>query len=462
MEKIINVTIRDKIAVRTNEVIYICGNSDFIVNFDFDDEWLEHRLKTARFIYGGSYTDMVFEGNQCPVPVISDTYNIKVGVFAGDLRTSTPAHVSAKKSILCGSGTPAEPTPDVYNQMMEMFTEGMGKVEAAAVYASQAGKSAVNAAGAEANAKVSETEAKNAQTAAEDAAKRVEDAVVNISWNDLQDKPFGEVKGEEEILPETYFSEDSDAGEWDSMETVFFFNLPASLVVGETYIVTIDGVEHTTEAVAISDDYFVNNGVALKFDGGSILFQEGGTAAYAEYNAIYSPDEAGEEDRYGGYHMIPVTVRIHAATVKTIDTEYLPDVSWNNLVDKPFGDVVSYAEILPETALEYLEAMECFDIPALDVTVGETYLITWNGMEYECVAYQYDDIIFLGGDDDPFSICIEENAAYAEDGSTEVIMGIKHVTKDVDPIEPKYLPTETWTFTLEDGSVIEKKVVIAT
>lgn len=129
MSKTINVSVKKKIAVQTNDVIYICGNSDYVVDFDFDDEWLEHGFKTARFVYEGKYTDVVFEGNQCSVPVISNTYNIKVGVFAGDLRTSTPANISAKKSILCGSGTPEAPTPDVYNQMMELFNAEMGAVE---------------------------------------------------------------------------------------------------------------------------------------------------------------------------------------------------------------------------------------------------------------------------------------------------------------------------------------------
>lgn len=130
MEHTINITIRDKIAVQSDKTVYVCGNSDFIVSFDFDDEWNAHLIKTARFIYDGKYTDVVFEGNQCPVPVLSDTHNFKVGVFAGDLKTSTPAYVGAKKSILCenGNGTPVEPTPDVYNQMVELFTEKIEEV----------------------------------------------------------------------------------------------------------------------------------------------------------------------------------------------------------------------------------------------------------------------------------------------------------------------------------------------
>lgn len=106
MNKTINITVRNKIAKAEKNVLYICGNSDFVINFNFDEEWDEFTTKTARFVYNGEYKDVEFDGAVCPVPIISNTYSIKVGVFAGDLRTTTPAYISAKKSILCESVSP--------------------------------------------------------------------------------------------------------------------------------------------------------------------------------------------------------------------------------------------------------------------------------------------------------------------------------------------------------------------
>lgn len=122
MSKTINISVANKNAVNVSgDVLYICGNSDFIINFAFDDEWNEFDTKTARFVYNSTFQDVVFKGNQCPVPIISNAYIIKVGVFAGNLRTTTPAIVSAKKSILCGKGSPAAPSEDVYHQIMELI-----------------------------------------------------------------------------------------------------------------------------------------------------------------------------------------------------------------------------------------------------------------------------------------------------------------------------------------------------
>lgn len=121
---IINITVRDKIAVNPAQGRYVCGNSDFVVHFDFDAEWDAYETKTARFVKeDGTYKEQVFTGTECPVPVISDTYKLQVGVFAGNLSTTTAAYVPCKKSVLCGGGVPADPEPDVYNQVMAALNE---------------------------------------------------------------------------------------------------------------------------------------------------------------------------------------------------------------------------------------------------------------------------------------------------------------------------------------------------
>lgn len=109
MERVIPITIRDKIATAPRDALYVCGNSDYTINFTFDEEWEDFNEKTARFVFNGQYVDMIFSGNVCPVPVISNTYAFEVGVYAGNLSTTTKAYVPATKSVLCGGDVPAEP-----------------------------------------------------------------------------------------------------------------------------------------------------------------------------------------------------------------------------------------------------------------------------------------------------------------------------------------------------------------
>ena len=116
----IQINIKDKVA-RGDGTIIVCGNSDYVAHFDFDSEWDEYTTKTAHFEWGGKYEDRVFTGNECAVPVVYSINALTIGVFAGDIRSTTPAFF---KCVPCGQDSdsiPADPTPDVYNQIMELL-----------------------------------------------------------------------------------------------------------------------------------------------------------------------------------------------------------------------------------------------------------------------------------------------------------------------------------------------------
>lgn len=133
MERVIPIRIRDKIAAAPRDAVYVCGNSDYKIKFDFDDEWDGLDPKTARFVYNGQFVDMIFSGDVCPVPIISNTYAFEVGVYAGNLSTTTKAYVPATKSVLCGSDVPAEPV-SVYvpsSELEKKLDKSGGKVTGA-------------------------------------------------------------------------------------------------------------------------------------------------------------------------------------------------------------------------------------------------------------------------------------------------------------------------------------------
>ena len=123
----IKICVERKVAVAESPVVYVCGNSDYQLAFAFDEEWENYPEKTARFHYRDVrrkediYQDVIFHGDCCPVPVIFDARIIRVGVFAGNLHTTTKAVILAKRSVLCGGGSPAAPTEDVYAQIMELL-----------------------------------------------------------------------------------------------------------------------------------------------------------------------------------------------------------------------------------------------------------------------------------------------------------------------------------------------------
>lgn len=98
-----HITVTNRVAHYLQRDGYIiCDNSDYTITFTFDSEWEAHTTKTARFIWNGEYVDVTFNGNECPVPAISNATEVIVGVFAGEL-SSTPVIIPCEKSIFCKS-----------------------------------------------------------------------------------------------------------------------------------------------------------------------------------------------------------------------------------------------------------------------------------------------------------------------------------------------------------------------
>lgn len=125
----IDISVINKLAELKEKIVIVCDNSDYQVTFIFDSEWDEHYAKTARFSWMRNgepgYTDVVFTGNVCAIPKLHDICCVYIGVYAGDLKTSTNALVICLRSALSGGGLPEDPSPDVYAQIIDLIEEGV-------------------------------------------------------------------------------------------------------------------------------------------------------------------------------------------------------------------------------------------------------------------------------------------------------------------------------------------------
>lgn len=118
----INIKVRDKCA--EGEGVIICNNSDYTVLWDLDEEWTPYDTKTMRVnLADGTYQDVVFTGNSAPLPVLTASGWVSVGLHAGDIHTSRAARLLALSSVLTPGGSPAAPAEDVYAQIMAKLNE---------------------------------------------------------------------------------------------------------------------------------------------------------------------------------------------------------------------------------------------------------------------------------------------------------------------------------------------------
>lgn len=127
----IHITVRSRVPTITEGEEVISHNSDYVIEFDFDDEWTDN-YKTVYFVCeDGSHQPVVINGNTCPVPMLGGEHRrIFVGVQAGAaekpsiLKTTCPCCLKVRDSIADLLGQPIpDPTPDVYQQIMALLED---------------------------------------------------------------------------------------------------------------------------------------------------------------------------------------------------------------------------------------------------------------------------------------------------------------------------------------------------
>ena len=166
----INVTVRNRIATAQRWQCIICGNSDYIVDFDLDDEWNDMPNKVAVFVTNTRgnirHERVLFDGSTCGLPVLRGVNMVDIDIEAGDIRTTTPAHVKCEACITDRAGMPQEPENNVYGQILAMTTD----IAQAVMAASEQAESAQTAASAAAR------DAQTTRTAASAAASSAQTA----------------------------------------------------------------------------------------------------------------------------------------------------------------------------------------------------------------------------------------------------------------------------------------------
>lgn len=128
----IKIKVEKKIAINlTPFEKIVCGNEDYEIEFEFDEQWEDKTAKIALFAYDENKPPIAqpFTGNICTVPPLENTTVCAVGVKTtdGQLKTTTPAYVSCLKCISDKGTAIPPPTKEVYDKLVDMINAGMLK-----------------------------------------------------------------------------------------------------------------------------------------------------------------------------------------------------------------------------------------------------------------------------------------------------------------------------------------------
>lgn len=122
----IPITVRARIACAAPQQHIVCGNSDYVLEFDYDAEWPPfYAEKTLHLHNGSQHREIVFRGTSVTLPPLQGITEVLVGVSAGNIRTAAPARIACIPCITDVPSQKEECAQDVFNCLMERISRIM-------------------------------------------------------------------------------------------------------------------------------------------------------------------------------------------------------------------------------------------------------------------------------------------------------------------------------------------------
>lgn len=125
----ITIRVRNRIAEAVGSPEIICGNDGYNVVFDFDEEWVAQEIKTMRVAWTDTFSgnprhiDVPFFTGSAAIPAIADAYEVQIGVYTGNIMTTTPARIPCVRCITDGGTYHEDPEPETYAALLQLLRD---------------------------------------------------------------------------------------------------------------------------------------------------------------------------------------------------------------------------------------------------------------------------------------------------------------------------------------------------
>ena len=300
--------IENKTLTQMNEADpVICDNSDYSVHFTFDGEW-DGVTKTVRFTNGKNYVDVILPNNNTvliPREIISPPA-VYLGVYAPAVRTTAPAKIPCRSSILTPSGTPAVPVEDVYLQLLSRYDELKDEQSELLEGVALANQNEAQRVIAEKKREQAELERQELTKELSEHSTRYANAYRVVSENDgsvtvvsIDNLPVGSQPLSFTLFGKTQETVPAEGKSPDSPSS-FSFQKPARILVGSKNITPEKDIFLYSLADDTRDEYDV-----LK---GEIIHRVGVAKFKKIFNSLFLVDEISGDCGFLPFDVIPVDV----------------------------------------------------------------------------------------------------------------------------------------------------------
>lgn len=313
----------------------------------------------------------------------------------------------------------------------------------------------------------------------------------------IHNRPFYVSKSMETIIPEIQVTSQFSDG-----ESIFTGAADPKWV--ESWMkdwkeakLTLDGVEHTCTPIVLED---------IKCIGNVSMLNGGDTGE--PFVAYITSQNSGEifvlfaEDTEATTHSIKLEIAVES--IVKLDSKFLGMVPWNKISGRPFGrlsagDILAEEDVIMSTSIQGAVMGSTTLLDNIYLADGCIYTVYLNDTPYHGVGVVNDEIgesgieILTSAGGDQVGVILADNGVQAvvlPSAQLNQTINIKvAIAQDVTKkIDPEFLPdgiggfsswteadkdemkayirsyigqtTETWTFTLEDGTVVEKEVCV--
>ena len=244
---------------------------------------------------------------------------------------------------------------------------------------------------------------------------------------------------------------------------------PISLTEGLTYNVIINGVcgKYVAKTYTVGDETYVGLGAGSVIglssnDSGSLfIYTKIADGTQSSFYASTGGESKSVMIVYAPDSTHTVSITLNTNNITEIDSKYIQGVSWDKVIDKPFGDIAAGTVVLSESIVAGATAVIgdsglslLNNLKKQYILTGAYYTITINGNQYSGVGVDDEDIgcaisitdssgVAVGAiikefDGTPYNVFAGTTSKFTTGTTYDVSVAFANDT--VKPIDKKYIP----------------------